>query len=146
MLPYKATMDELFVHLQPQKLPKVVHTLLGVTLQNPIKLMCLVGNSELTSGTPRVESGLYASDLLIELLQAVRALDWELVANCLAHAIPPLESDEEITVTPEMIEAGEEVILSETGGAGAILSGHFCASALAERVYRAMRLADSEKQ
>jgi hypothetical protein len=52
------------------------------------------------------------------------------------------QADEEIT--PEMIAAGEDVILSATGGAGAILSGLFDASSLAERVYAAMLYARSE--
>src|ERR1700683_1300263 len=91
-LPYATAMDELFVHLQAQKLPKVVHTLFGVALQNPINLRCLVGNAELAPGALRVDPGFYASKLLKKLLAAVRALDWELVADILAHAIPPVGS------------------------------------------------------
>lgn len=106
-LPYTKAMDELFVHLEAHKLPKIVHALLGATLQNPINLMCLVGNAELAAGTPRVEAGLYASDLLMKLLVAVRALDWELIANVLAHAVSLSSSDDgESEVTPEMVKAG----------------------------------------
>jgi hypothetical protein len=50
-----------------------------------------------------------------------------------------VHEEEEIEVTEEMIEAGEEVILAETGGTSG--GAYFSASALAERVYRAMRSA-----
>lgn len=43
----------------------------------------------------------------------------------------------EIEITPEMIEAGEDAILREVGGA-TDLGGHFSASALAVSVFRAM--------
>ena len=42
----------------------------------------------------------------------------------------------EIEITPEMIEAGEDVILCEVGGAN--LGGLFSAPELAARVFRAM--------
>ena len=45
----------------------------------------------------------------------------------------------EAEITPAMIDAGEEVILCETGGAD--LGGLFSASDLAVRVYRAMNSA-----
>jgi hypothetical protein len=47
-------------------------------------------------------------------------------------------------LTPEMIDAGEQIILGETGGAGATLSGLFSASSLATRVYLAMYCARAE--
>jgi hypothetical protein len=43
-----------------------------------------------------------------------------------------------IEVTPEMLEAGADAILSETGGAGAILCAYFDSAEVAARVYRAM--------
>ena len=54
----------------------------------------------------------------------------------------PLDDDSrdgapEIEITPAMIAAGEDAIWSEIGGSD--LGPAFSASALAERVYRAMR-------
>lgn len=54
----------------------------------------------------------------------------------IANATTDTKEHEEIEVTPEMIEAGEDVILCAVGGAE--LGGHFSASDLAEEVYRAM--------
>lgn len=105
LIPYKAAMDELFVHLEAQKLPKIVHALLGATLENPLKLFCWVGDAESATGANRVVPGLYASDLLVKLLLAVRALNWELAADILAHAVPPVECE----ITGEMIKAGLDV-------------------------------------
>lgn len=49
-----------------------------------------------------------------------------------------LSSDEETSeLTPAMIRAGEDIVLSETGGAD--LGAQFSASALAVRVYQAMQ-------
>jgi hypothetical protein len=45
----------------------------------------------------------------------------------------------EIEVTQEMMEAGEEAVLQEVGGAG--LGGYFSATDLAVKVYRAMQAA-----
>jgi hypothetical protein len=46
----------------------------------------------------------------------------------------------EFTITPEMIEAGEDIILQVVGGAD--LGGYFSASELAMSVYQAMALRD----
>jgi len=54
---------------------------------------------------------------------------------------PATEPIDEIEITPEMIEAGESVILSEVGGAD--LGGWFSASDLAVRVFLAMRALDN---
>lgn len=51
---------------------------------------------------------------------------------------PEKEKSDEIEVTAEMIEAGEEVVLTETMGAGATLAGTFSSSSLAARVFAAM--------
>ena len=103
-VPYTTAMDELFVHLQAQKLPKVVHTHLGIVLQNPVKLMCVVGDSESALGATRPEPGLYASKVLRKLIQATRTLDWELVAILLEHADTSYVDETEIT--EQMIAAG----------------------------------------
>jgi hypothetical protein len=62
----------------------------------------------------------------------IRGLDMNRIANATTEP----EEHEEIGVTPEMIEAEEDVTLSEIGGAD--LGGLFSASDLASRVYRAM--------
>ena len=82
---YRDAMDELFRCL-PNELPKIVHTRLGVVLENPIKLLCFVGNTEPAFGTARIEPGLYASDRLVELVEAARALDWERIAIILEQS------------------------------------------------------------
>jgi hypothetical protein len=107
-IPYTSAMDELFVYLQAQKLPKVVHARLGIVLEKPVKLFCLVGEPHPASygliSTPHIEPGFYASDLLIKLVAAARALDWKLVAILLEHA--DASCVEEIEVTEGMISSG----------------------------------------
>jgi hypothetical protein len=89
---YRDAMDELFRRL-PDELPKIVHTRLGMVLENPIKLLCFVGNAEPALGTPRIEPGLYASDRLVELVEATRALDWERIAVLLEQSISPAQAE-----------------------------------------------------
>jgi len=98
-----------------------------------------VGNAEIASGTPRIEPGFYASKLLKKLLAATRALEWELVADTLAHAVAPIEITSEFAVvTASMIAAGEEIIYERLGsGLPSFLSG----ADLAIQVYQAMRCA-----
>jgi hypothetical protein len=57
---------------------------------------------------------------------------------------PPKVPTEEIEITPEMIEAGEDIILVELGGD--LPHSYPSARALAEAVYRAMALADSKSR
>jgi hypothetical protein len=93
---YRDAMDELFRHLESQELPKIVHTRLGIALEKPIKLFCIVGKASPAIGkmrTPQIEPGLYASNLLVKLLVAVRTPDWELVAVLLEQAISPIHSE-----------------------------------------------------
>jgi hypothetical protein len=56
--------------------------------------------------------------------------------NRIANATTDPLSLDEIEITPEMIEAGEEAILEVVGGAD--LGGLFSASDLAEKVFWAM--------
>jgi hypothetical protein len=56
----------------------------------------------------------------------------------------PDPKTEEIEVTPEMIEAGEEIILIELGGE--LPHSYSSARELAEAVYRAMALAGSKSR
>jgi hypothetical protein len=89
---YREAMDELFANISPHELPQVVHTRLGLVLENPVKLLCFVGNAEPALRTPRVETGLYASDRLVELVKATRTLDWERIAVLLEQAISPIST------------------------------------------------------
>jgi hypothetical protein len=86
---YAVAMDELFANLKNQELPKVVHARLALVLENPLKLFCCVGHAEPALGTARVEPALYASDRLVELVAAAKALDWERTAVLLEQAISP---------------------------------------------------------
>jgi hypothetical protein len=67
---------------------------LALVLENPLKLFCFVGNASgaLSDGTAHVEPGLYASDLLVKLLAATRALDWEVIGVLLEQAISPSQT------------------------------------------------------
>lgn len=58
--------------------------------------------------------------------------------------IEDVYAPDEIEITPEMIDAGESVILCEVGGAEG-LGGFFSACALASEVYRAMHTARKSK-
>lgn len=57
----------------------------------------------------------------------------------IANGTTKTKERSEIEITPEMIEAGEDVILCELGGAD--LGGFFSAPDLARKVYLAMRAA-----
>lgn len=57
---------------------------------------------------------------------------------------PATKSNDEIEITPEMIEAGEEAVLSQVGGAD--LGGFFSAAALAKKVYLAMAAVSLSKR
>jgi hypothetical protein len=61
-------------------------------VKESIKLCCWVGDVESAIGTARVPPGFYASDLFVELLTAVRALDWEVVVILLEQAAAPIGS------------------------------------------------------
>jgi outer membrane lipoprotein SlyB len=54
------------------------------------------------------------------------------------------DSADAIAVTPEMVEAGEDAVLGEIGGAD--LGGYFSASDLAIKVFRAMAAADLSRR
>lgn len=110
-LSYAQAMDELFVHLKAQKLPKVIHALLGDVLDNPVKLFCVVGDPGPAVGASQVAPGSYASNSLKKLIEAVRALDWELVRIILEHAASPTSlASRPIVVSPSMIDAGTRVL------------------------------------
>jgi hypothetical protein len=89
---FDATMDELLGHAKAHELPQVVLEGIVAILENPIKLFCWVGEAHPAggSGTPSPPPSLYASDLLVKLVGAVRAFDWEVVAVILEQARSPL--------------------------------------------------------
>ena len=64
--------------------PWVSEAILGLA-QDPRKLVCMNGYAKGTLGARRFLLSLCASDLLCELTEAVRALDW-LKVRVLAHA------------------------------------------------------------
>lgn len=88
---YHAAMEELFAYFEANKPPQVVLSTFGAVLENPVKLLCGVGNADPSSriGTMSVKPGLYASDLLVKLLEAVRARDWKTVVSLFEHASSP---------------------------------------------------------
>ena len=91
--PFRSAMDDLMAEFEANELPEVVSHLVVAVLKKPIKLCCWVGEADLATGASRIEPGFYASDLLVELLLAVRALNWEVVVRLLEHAVlPPLEA------------------------------------------------------
>jgi hypothetical protein len=108
-VPYQIAMDELFVHLEAQKLPKVVHSLLGTVLDNPTKLLCVIGNPSPALGASHIATGFYASNLLKKLIEAVRALDWELVTILLEHALLP-GTKETKNLPPAIVSTIEKIV------------------------------------
>ena len=56
---------------------------------------------------------------------------------------PKLAVCDDVEITPEMIEAGEDVLVSTLGGA---VSSHWCPPDLASQVYLAMRSMEAESQ
>ena len=82
--------EELLRHFELQEPPEIVRSRAVDVFENPTKLFCWVGDAGLAPGTTRVEPGLYASNLFVELLVASRALDWERVAIILEQAKSPV--------------------------------------------------------
>lgn len=80
--------EELLRHLETHEPPEIVRLRAIDVLQNPTKLLCWVGDA-VPGRTPRVQPGLYATDLFVKLLAACRALDWEVVGVILEQAISP---------------------------------------------------------
>lgn len=82
-------LDELLADCEALKAPQVIIQGIVTVLENPVKLLCWVGDVDPAFGTARCSPGLYSSDLLIKLMQAVRALNWEVVSVILEQAISP---------------------------------------------------------
>ena len=88
----KDALSELFTKCETLEPPEIVTNLIIAVLEKPLKLFCLVGEDSSTEriGTARLSPGLYASDLFVKLLAAVRALQWEVVVIILEQALSPL--------------------------------------------------------
>jgi TRAP-type C4-dicarboxylate transport system permease large subunit len=89
LIPFERALETLWTDCQTLEAPQVIIGGIVTVLENPIKLFCLVGNSDLAIGAVRCPPGLYASDFFVELMQAVRALDWEVVCIILEQANSP---------------------------------------------------------
>jgi hypothetical protein len=88
---FKAAMDQLLAIWETEEPPEVCRQFIIPVLQQTTKLFCWVGNAQTADGVRAtgVEAGFYASDLLVKLLSASIALDWEVVAILLEQAMPP---------------------------------------------------------
>lgn len=78
---YKDALAELIGRAEAQELPEEVVRALARVFEHPQKLFFWEPNDGLASGisAPNEPVGLQASDLLVKLVLAVRALDWEVV-------------------------------------------------------------------
>ena len=78
---YRDALEELIVKTKAHEPPEEVVRALACLFERPEKLFCFVPNPNPTvgSGALNVASSLQASNLLVELVLAVRALDWEVV-------------------------------------------------------------------
>jgi hypothetical protein len=81
-------MDRLFAALDAGEVPRVIQRPLQVALENSLKLFCAVGTPE--TGIARIPPGIYASDLLVKLIEAVKAYDWKTVSILLEQASSPV--------------------------------------------------------
>jgi hypothetical protein len=95
---FEDTLATLWTCSEALELPEIVHQGVIRVLENPGKLFCLVGHAETAVGADAPKAGLYASDLFVKLIVALRALDWEVVVILLEQATsPPIPSS---TATP----------------------------------------------
>jgi hypothetical protein len=91
----KVALAQLLADCEAFELPEIVPNLIVAVLQKPLKLFCAVGEvdpADRVVGTMYLEPGLYASNLFVELLAAVRTLQWEVVVVILEQALTPLVS------------------------------------------------------
>jgi hypothetical protein len=111
-----------------KSLPENIFQALGDVIDDPLSVFSFDFRTAVgADGTNELTIRLGFRSELELIGAAVLACKWN---NIVAH------------VTPEMIAAGEEVILGEIGSSADGV--FFSASSLVERVYRAMRLAHSE--
>ena len=89
---YRDAMAELVGRAKSGELPEPVVRALAGLFESPQKLFAWNPDPALAGlvGTPNIDAGLQASNLLIKLIQAVRALDWEVViVTCEQHGSGP---------------------------------------------------------
>jgi hypothetical protein len=86
---FSDALSALFRDCEAYKPPQIILERIVGALEHPIKLFCWVGDTNAAVGATRPVPGFYASDLLVELMEAVRALDWEIVGILLEQAISP---------------------------------------------------------
>src|SRR2546423_1278875 len=81
VMTYRAALDELIGKAKAQELTEEVVRALARLFDHPEKLFCWKPDDGLTAqvGAANLSEGLQASDLLVKLVLAVRALDWEVV-------------------------------------------------------------------
>ena len=130
MLPtllYDDAMEALLAHLEAHKPPKVVaEALTAFVRDHHLKLCAWVGDggSAGDAGAARVPPGLYASDLLVKLLAAVRAFDWKVVAVLMGHAVSPDGPvGSNVEITSKMIRAAAKPLWKSgicVGGASSV--------------------------
>jgi hypothetical protein len=80
---------ELFANAESHKPPQIIIERIIAVLQNPLKLCCWVGEAMPATRTNHPSPGLYASNLFMKLIAAMRALDWEVVLIILEQVAPP---------------------------------------------------------
>src|ERR1700730_17228512 len=88
-------MDELIGKAEAHELPEEVARALARLFKHPEKLFCWEPDVSLTSQvrTTNFSQGLQASNLLVKLVLAVRALDWEIVIVAgKQHGATPLDA------------------------------------------------------
>lgn len=86
---FSDALNAVFRDCEAHKPPPIILEGIILALEHPVKLLCWVGDIDPTIGTSRPLPGFYASDLFVELMQAVRALDWKVVSIILEQATSP---------------------------------------------------------
>lgn len=89
-LTFDEASEQLLSLCELHKPPHVVLERIVLVYEKPIKIMCLVGDTDPALGAQNVPAGLYASNLFMKLLTAARALDWERVVVILEQAASPV--------------------------------------------------------
>ena len=85
---FEETMRELGNLLSANDCPGEVVDAASGLLQSPDKLFWFVPKGDLAIRAPNLGAGLQPSDLLLELVQAVRALEWPKVLVLIHRALP----------------------------------------------------------
>lgn len=89
--PYREAIVELIRLTDSEHVPPRIKEAIPRLSKCHNKLFCWVPDSEGTFGTARLAAGFYPSNLLCELIEAARALDWPKVGILIHGALPPSE-------------------------------------------------------